>query len=234
MTRAHPGWHSGPMHALERRWLADCTAAAPEAPRDAVVEVGRELLGRWGEPHRRYHGATHLAEVLAAVDTLCAAEGAPTVDRMVARLAAWFHDAVYVVEPLSSASTNEAESAALADRLLGALGLDAATRARVTASVLDTADHGLSPAAATDRARVVLHDADLWVLAAPVARFDEYCAQVRAEYAHVPMATYARERSAALRPFLVRHSLYRTAFARDTWEPAARENLARELTRLAG
>ena len=81
---------------------------------------------------------------------------------------------------------------------------------------------------------LVLHDADLWVLAAPVARFDEYCSQVRAEYAHVPAAAYARERSAVLRPFLVRDHLYRTAHARNTWEPAARENLARELTRLAG
>ena len=222
------------MHVLERRWLADCTAAAPQAPPHAVAEVGRDLLGRWGEAHRRYHGTTHLAEVLTAVDTLCTAEGAPTGDRIVARLAAWFHDAVYVVEPVASAATNEAESAALADRLLGTLGVDAVTRARVTASVLDTADHGLSAAAETDRARVVLHDADLWVLAAPVARFDEYCTQVRAEYAHVPAATYARERSAVLRPFLVRDHLYRTAHARDTWEPAARENLARELTRLAG
>jgi predicted metal-dependent HD superfamily phosphohydrolase len=234
MTRARSGWHSGPMHVLERRWLADCTAAAPQAPHHAVVEAGRDLLGRWGEAHRRYHGTTHLAEVLAAVDTLCTAEQAPAGDRVVARLAAWFHDAVYVVEPATSAAANEAESAALAERLLGTLGVDATTRARVTASVLDTVDHGLSATAATDRARVVLHDADLWVLGAPVARFDEYCTQVRAEYAHVPAATYARERSAVLRPFLVRDHLYRTAHARDTWEPAARENLARELTRLAG
>ena len=100
--------------------------------------------------------------------------------------------------------------------------------------MLDTGDHGLSADAATDRARVVLHDADLWVLAAPVGRFDEYCTQVRAEYAHVPAATYARERSGVLRPFLVRDHVYRTAHARTAWEPAARENLARELTRLAG
>ena len=37
-----------------------------------------------------------------------------------------------------------------------------------------------------------------------------------------------------LRPFLVRDHVYRTAHARAEWEPSARENLARELTRLAG
>jgi predicted metal-dependent HD superfamily phosphohydrolase len=234
MTPVPSGWHSGPMHALERRWLADCTAAAPQAPPRDVADVGRDLLRRWGEAHRRYHGTTHLAEVLAAVDLLCAAEQVSADDRVVAGLAAWFHDAVYVVEPAATAAENESQSAALADRVLGTLGVDATTRARVTASVLDTGDHGLSAAAATDRARVVLHDADLWVLAAPVGRFDEYCTQVRAEYAHVPVATYARERSGVLRPFLVRDHVYRTAHARTAWEPAARENLARELTRLAG
>lgn len=231
MTPAHGGWHSGPMHALEQRWLVDCSTAAPQAPPPAVAEAGRDLLGRWGEAHRRYHGTTHLAEVLAAVDTLCAAEEVGTQDRVVAVLAAWFHDAVYAVAP---AAGNEAASAALAERTLATLGVDAVTRSRITASVLDTEHHGLTGAAAQDPARVVLHDADLWVLAAPVARFDEYCAQVRAEYSHVPAATYARERSAVLRPFLVREHVYRTDHARLTWEPPARENLARELTRLAG
>lgn len=219
------------MHVLERRWLADCTAAAPQAPPHAVTAAGRELLGRWGEAHRRYHGTTHLAEVLAALDTLCAAGNVPADDRVVARLAAWFHDAVYAVAP---AATNEADSAALAHRQLGELGVPIATCDRVVTLVLDTQAHALSGPAASDVARVVLHDADLWVLAAPLGRFDEYCAQVRAEYAHVPAATYARERSAVLRPFLVREHVYRTEHARVAWEPTARENLARELTRLAG
>jgi predicted metal-dependent HD superfamily phosphohydrolase len=94
MTPVPSGWHSGPMHALERRWLADCTAAAPQAPPRDVADVGRDLLRRWGEAHRRYHGTTHLAEVLAAVDLLCAAEQVSADDRVVAGLAARFHDAV--------------------------------------------------------------------------------------------------------------------------------------------
>ena len=68
-----------------------------------------------------------------------------------------------------------------------------------------------------------------------MARFDEYCAQVREEYAQVPVGGLRlAPASEVLRPFLVRDHVYRTAHARAEWEPSARENLARELTRLAG
>jgi predicted metal-dependent HD superfamily phosphohydrolase len=218
------------MDALRGRWRVECAAVAAGA-RDATVDdVGSDLLRRWHEPHRHYHDATHLAEVLAAVDTLCAAGGVDGTHRSVATLAAWFHDAVYAVAPDAA---NEAESASLAARQLGLLGVDPDLTARVVAVVLDTASHALSTEALADPARVVVHDADLWVLAAPVARFDEYCAQVREEYAHVPMALYASARAEVLRPFLVRDHVYRTDHARAEWEPSARENLARELTRLA-
>jgi predicted metal-dependent HD superfamily phosphohydrolase len=224
-------WHSDRMDALRVRWRADCTPVAGGAPADTVDDVGTDLLRRWHEPHRRYHATTHLAEVLAAVDELCAAGAVNGTSRSVAALAAWFHDAVYDVDPDNA---NEAESASLAARQLGRLPVDPELTARVVAVVLDTASHELTPQAAADPARVVVHDADLWVLSAPVDRFDEYCAQVREEYAHVPMALYATARSKVLRPFLVRDHVYRTSHARSEWEPAARENLARELTRLAG
>lgn len=219
------------MDALRGRWRADCTVAVAGAAAATVDDIGTDLLRRWHESHRRYHDATHLAEVLTAVDTLCAVGGVNGSSRSVACLAAWFHDAVYDVDP---AAANEAESASLAALQLARLGVDDEVTARVVAVVLDTASHELTADAAGDPARTVVHDADLWVLAAPVARFDEYCAQVREEYAHVPVARYAAARSEVLRPFLVRDHVYRTAHARVEWEPSARENLARELTRLAG
>jgi predicted metal-dependent HD superfamily phosphohydrolase len=218
------------MDTLRSRWRVDCSAVAPGAAAAAVEQVGADLVQRWHEPHRRYHDATHLAEVLSALDTLCAAEGVPDEDRAAATLAVWFHDAVYAVE---SPDRNEVDSAALARAALARLDAPASVAARVAELVLDTAEHDLADTE-QDVARVAVHDADLWVLSAPVARFDEYCRQVRAEYAHVPATAYARGRSEVLRPFLVRPHVYRSSHARAEWEPAARENLARELTRLAG
>ena len=218
------------MDALRGRWRTDCGRVA-RAGRAEVDEVGSRLLRRWREPHRRYHDATHLAEVLTAVDTLCAAGGVGTADHAVAALAGWFHDAVYSAE---DHETNEVASADVAREDLGRLGVRDEIRSRVALLVLDTVSHDLSEDGAADPARVVLHDADLWILASPVTRFDEYCRQVRDEYAHVPAVTYATGRSEVLRPFLVRPHVYLSAHARSAWEDAARENLARELTRLAG
>lgn len=219
------------MDALRGRWRADCTGVAAGAPAETVDDVGTDLLRRWHEPHRHYHDATHLTEVLAAVDLLCSVDEVNGPHRAVATLATWFHDAVYDVDP---AADNETASASLAARQLERLSVDPQVTARVVSVVLDTASHDLTPQASADPARMVVHDADLWVLCAPVDRFDEYCAQVREEYAHVPVAVYASARAEVLRPFLVRDHVYRTSHARVEWEPSARENLARELTRLAG
>lgn len=218
------------MDPLTRRWRTDCADAAPRAAPELVESLGADLISRWREPHRHYHDARHLTEVLAAVDTLCGRSrfrDAPA--RTVALMAAWFHDAVY--DPTPDAA-NEHASADLARVLLAPLGLQEQTLDHVCTVILDTVDHDLGSEA--DGARVVFHDADLWVLSAPVARFDEYCEQVRAEFAHVAAPDYAAARTSVLRPFLVRPHIYRTKRARRSWEPAARENLARELTRLAG
>lgn len=218
------------MQGLSGRWAGDVRSVLPRADEAAVAAVGRDLLTRWDEPHRRYHGPTHLAEVLAAVDLLARAGSLPPEAHAVALLAAWFHDAVYRV---GGADDSERRSAALARESLSLLGAGCDLVEAVSTAVLDTERHALGDGP-RDPARSVLHDADLWILSAPTPRFDEYCAQVRAEYAHVPPAEYASGRSAVLRPFLVRGHVYLTAHARHAWEDAARENLARELTRLAG
>ena len=158
MTSGRAGWHSGPMDALRGRWRADCASVAAHATAETVDEIGIDLLRRWHEPHRHYHDATHLTEVLAAVDALCAVEGVNGSNHAVAALATWFHDAVYAVDP---AADNEAESATLAAQQLGRLPVDPDLAARIVAVVLDTASHELTPQASADPARVVVHDADL-------------------------------------------------------------------------
>ena len=88
------------MDLLTRRWRADCRGAVPAADPGAVDAVGADLLTRWREPHRAYHDPVHLAEVLAAVDTLSAAERLATPGaHPVAILAGWFHDVVYEPTP---------------------------------------------------------------------------------------------------------------------------------------
>ena len=184
--------------------------------------VARGLLVRWRESHRGYHDERHLAEVLAAIDELTGETGRPVVT-----LAAWYHDAVYDGRP----GEDEEASARLAESELAALRLDDGAVGEVARLVRSTADHALPADRDSDEA--VLHDADLWILAASAERFDGYCSGVRREYAHVSDEDYRRGRRAVLEPFVERGRLYATEHAHGRWTAVARANLRRELERLS-
>jgi predicted metal-dependent HD superfamily phosphohydrolase len=204
-------------------WRADVRGAGGTAPDAAVDAAGADLLGRWREPHRRYHDLEHLTEVLAAVDDLAADAAQPAV----VRLAAWFHDAVYDGRP----GADEEASAVLAEQVLAALGVPADRVGRVAALVRMTAAHA---PADDDRDAAVLSDADLAILAAAPPRYARYAAAVRAEYAHVPDDAFRAGRAAVLRGLVAAPRLFRTAVARGRWEDAARANVAAELATLDG
>lgn len=216
------------MPALLTWWKLDVATLAPEAHSDAVEAIGRDLLQRLEEPHRSYHSARHVVEMYAAVEEL-EREGVVTErEAALAGVAACFHDAVY--DPQAPPGANEVDSAALAVRCLMALGLDAGDVEQVRRLVLATERH---EAPLDDGLDAAFHDADLWILAAPEERFDEYCAQVRQEYAAVPDAAYAAGRTAVLEPFLRRDTVYATRYGRRVWGERARVNVARELARLS-
>jgi predicted metal-dependent HD superfamily phosphohydrolase len=180
--------------------------------------IGADLLGRYGEPHRRYHTTEHLAAVLGHVDELAAEAG----DAEAVRLAAWFHDAVY--DP--SRGDNEERSAVLAERMLADTDLPAETVAEVARLVRLTTTHDPRD---DDRNGAVLCDADLAILAAPPDRYAAYAASVREEYAAVPDDAFRAGRAEVLRSLLELPALFRTAPARERWEAAARHNLQTEL-----
>lgn len=212
-----------------------------------TAQIGAELLERWHEPHRAYHGPGHLAHVLRSVQV--AAGGAPVPREVL--LALWFHDAVHhggVARPDGRVpdgagrreargavvGTDEERSADLAARLLAptvAAGLLTPDDvAEVRRLVLLTATHDPEPA---DRSGALVCDADLAVLGGAPESYARYVAQVRAEYAHVPDAAFRAGRAAVLRGLLALPRLFTTPEARRRWEDAARANLATELGRLA-
>jgi predicted metal-dependent HD superfamily phosphohydrolase len=216
------------MPALITWWTMDVRRIAPRAPDNDVVEhVGADLLARWSEPTRRYHTTTHLVEMFWALEEL--EERGEIDDRQgsVARLAAWFHDAIY--DPSTSPGSNEADSAALARKSLRSLSVGDDDVDAIDRLVRLTARHDTDAGQPLDAA---FHDTDLWILSAAQERFDGYCEQVRQEYAHVPDARYRAGRAAILGPLLHRDRIYRTPHAMRSWETPARINLGRELARL--
>src|SRR5215207_4081399 len=183
-----PRCHHGPMDLLNR-W---CALVDGEA-------AGRELLARWSEPHRRYHGMDHLRAVLDAVDELAGVAADPDA----VRLAAWFHDAVYTGRP----GEDERASGQLAASTLPALGVDAAQVAEVVRLVELTATHEPAP---DDVNGAVLCDADLAILGGDPAEYATYAAAVRDEYAHIPDDQFRAGRIEVLGRLTAHEPLYRT------------------------
>ncbi len=200
----------------EDRWQSlwrDLAGAAP-------AQKFAALASRYAESHRHYHTAQHINECLAHFDgayTCC--EHPPEVE-----LALWFHDAIY--EP--RAKDNEEKSADWAVRVMRESGMPLDAQTRVRALIMTTC-HDALPETADEQ---VLVDIDLSILGADAACFDEYEAQVRAEYRWVPGFLFRRKRREVLEGFLARESIYSTAHFRNQLEKKARDNLARSLARL--
>ncbi|MFJ8633889.1 HD domain-containing protein [Streptomyces sp. NPDC093568] len=209
------------LDALRTRFSRAIDAVRPTNTPDPAPYADN-LLARWQEPQRHYHTLTHLTAVLDRIDEL--AEHADDPD--VVRLAAWFHDAVY----LPDRSENEERSARLAERALSEAGVPAERVAEVARLVRLTVSHDPAP---DDRDGQVLCDADLAILAAPPSAYAAYTAAVREEYHFVPSDAFRAGRSAILRQLLDLPSLFRTPHGRREWEATARYNLAAELEMLS-
>lgn len=219
--------HDALLHA---RWRAAVTGTCSCSPSDADDALDA-LLNRHREPHRRYHGEAHVAHVLDAVHDLVDDERESVSlspgDEHVIMLAAAFHDAIY--DPRSS--TNEADSADLAERVLTDLGASADIIDGVRTMILATAHH-LDSALPVDHAVAVLLDADLAVLGAAPGGYQAYVDGIRFEYGHLDDATWATGRRRVVEALLARDPLFVTDAGRRRWDARARANLTAERRQL--
>jgi predicted metal-dependent HD superfamily phosphohydrolase len=185
-----------------------------------VDELSAALEAAWGEPHRAYHGTTHLVDCLEQLDS-APGEGA---DRRVVEAALWFHDAVY--DP--RATGNETRSAAWAARGLTDAGVPHGISAEVARLVLLTRHS----APAADPAGRLVCDVDLSILGREPDRFAEFERRIRAEYSWVAEDIYRAVRADILEGFLRRSPLFLTAHFRGKYEARARRNLEDTIARL--
>lgn len=192
------------------------TPSAGALPAEALFA---ELLARHREAHRAYHTLQHLAECFVHLER----EREHALRPAEVALAIWFHDAIYEVHR----HDNEERSAEWARAALLAAGAPAEVAARVQSLVLATRH---AEALAEDGDAPLLIDIDLAILGATEARFAEYEAQIRIEYAHVPREAFEARRRGILAGFLAREPIYRTASMRERFEGAARRNLARAIS----
>ena len=182
--------------------------------------LGTQLLAHWQEPGRHYHDVRHLWQALGALAELDQARS------RTARLAVWFHDAVYT----GSAGADEDASAELAVSALAKANLPAATVDEVARLIRLTNTHITD--AGDDRGALVL-DADLSVLGTAPGRYHVYARDVRLEYPDYTDAEFASGRLRVLDRLLNLDTLYSTPVAQQRWLASASSNLASEHRRWA-
>jgi predicted metal-dependent HD superfamily phosphohydrolase len=187
---------------------------------DALVA---ELIAAYGEPHRAYHDATHIAALLDWFDRIADAPGWAAPSDVYTAIV--FHDAIYI----ASAKDNEARSAAWARRAIAEHALPA--NPDHVAELIDlTAKHGALDSAAGDAALFL--DADMSIIGAPLDVYRAYARNVRREYSIVPAAAYRAGRGAFLEALAHKPRIYFTETFHTQLDLQARLNLADELAML--
>lgn len=207
-----------------RRW--ESLAARAGLGCERAMDLWEELAAAWGGPARHYHGWGHLDELLESLDRL----PVPPRDPLALELALWWHDLI-MQDPPAGLGPEEASARRATEALVGLPGTSADLGERVAALILAT-DHRRDPGEALVGDAALLHDLDLAILAAPRERYEAYAADVRQEYARYPEAEFRAGRRQVLEGFLARAAIFRTETFRAEAEGAARDNLAREVSRL--
>jgi predicted metal-dependent HD superfamily phosphohydrolase len=179
----------------------------------------------YAQPHRAYHNANHLDELIAL-----ARQHTPDLDEA-EQLALLFHDAVYI--PGAPRGDNERRSAALMVATLATLAHGypdlAVAKADIdrAARIIEATTHAETPPA--EAARVC--DLDLLRLAAPWDTFCRHALGIRREYRHLfaDDAAFWHARNAFYTTMLAKPRLFATDRFFEQFEQPARANMRRAL-----
>ena len=197
---------------LKKQWLALWEILGAQGDPHTVFD---DLVKRYSEPPRAYHTLRHVQN--------CLDEFQPAMDLAhdleAVEIALWYHDA----------TSDEERSATLAMEMLRDASLPRSFGEQV-ATLVRATKHGTLP---IDPDARLVADIDLSILGQPEDIFDEYERQIRQEYEHVPLRTFARKRREILLRFLKRPRIYLTRYFYDRYEFQARRNLTRSVEKLS-
>ncbi len=202
-----------------RDYFFEAAASYGQEP-GVIAPLWEEISTAYAAPGRYYHNLTHLENMLEQLLPVRAL--IREWDTVIFALC--YHDFVY--EALQG--NNEAESAAVAETHLKALGLDTGKVETVTAMIMATQKHGLHE----DTDRNLFTDADLSILGADRETYRQYAAAIRKEYAAVPDLLYIPGRKKVLQHFLDMEQIFKTPAFSAQLEARARINLQEELDHL--
>lgn len=202
---------------MEKRFIALWNRiGAKGTPKEEFVK----LVSMYSEPQRFYHNMNHVKNCLVELDSARSLISQPDL----VELAIWYHDAIYDTRT----KENEERSAQLAYDVCASAEFPETFSKGVKDLILAT-KHDVIPDEIDGK---FLVDIDLSILGKPRQEFDEYEKNIRREYSWVPEDKYREGRSAILKMFLDRESIYLTYFFINKYEVQARENIAYSMKKL--
>lgn len=185
-----------------------------------------KLQKMYAEPQRFYHNSRHIENLFA----LFSQHHTEIEDKKAIFWTIWFHDCVYQPQK----NDNEEQSAMIAQHELKTIetqitdkSIDTEFIMKVVNFILATKTHTNST---QNRDLQWFLDFDLAVLGNPESIYDEYAANIRKEYAHIPTWKYNFGRRKVLTSFLAKPKIFHCLAPH--YELQARENLAREIDKL--
>lgn len=205
------------LHPMWVQLLSDLDVAE-----ETAVSAWSELVQRYSENGRFYHGLEHIYHTLRIAHDLREEAASFTA----VQLAIWFHDVIYDAK----AQDNEEKSAMMAGRVLFQWGIAEVIVAEVVRLILLTKTHTLI---GDDKNGRVILDADLSILGASETIYNNYAQDVRLEYSFVADDIYRQGRLLILQQFLSRPTIYSTEAMRLLLEDQAKQNLRREIASLS-
>lgn len=202
---------------LKVRWLG---LLAHGTNSHYLSNVFDQLTQKYTEPGRAYHTLEHIAACLWHFDEIAENLECPQA----VELALWFHDVIY--DPRKP--DNEIKSSNYAQQILVHTDLDIQAITHIS-RLIKLTQHPAKPLTSDDQ---YLLDIDLSILGSPRNIFDKYEANIRTEYAHVPLFFYRRARKKLLVNFMASKRIFLTEHFCQRYENQARANLEYALARL--
>lgn len=202
--------------ALRSRWRVHVSMIGNFSA-DLTGRLFDGLTAAYREKQRHYHTLDHLGALFGLLED----HGEDIAEAPRVAFAVWYHDVIY--DP--RATDNEEKSAERACAELADLGADPELAERVARLIRATKNHTAGGGDPDDN---LFLDADLAIIGAPPADYDAYVRNVRAEYAHLNEAAWARGRGAFLSALAGQSRLFHTDAFEAAFARQARANIARE------
>ena len=141
-----------------------------------------EIVNAYTSPDRHYHNLQHVLKVVENVE----AYNGKDDDKLILKLAAWFHDIIYNPDN----HDNELKSAELFEALIKDTGMPYKNIERVKQLILLTKNHFN----ASTNIEKAFADADLAIFAEDTNTYSNYASGLRKEYAHLDDNSYFKGR----------------------------------------